>query len=251
MPSLERVPVPAAARRIVRRRRELRRRVGFYRQFVSRGGLCFDVGANRGDRVELLLAVPARVVAVEPQSSCHPVLRERFGRDPRFTLVTSALGAEPGEAELFAADDAQTSVLATLSREWAQSVRASGRFAERRWERRECVDVTTLDSLIADYGMPEFCKIDVEGYEAEVLAGLSTPVAGISIEFTPERPEATDACLARLADLGAYEFNYSLNESLVLASERWSSSDDLLMALATFQGDSLIFGDVYARLAQA
>ena len=64
MPSVKRL-VPERARQVVRRRRELRRRLGFYRQFVPAGGLCFDVGANRGDRVELFLAIPARVVAVE------------------------------------------------------------------------------------------------------------------------------------------------------------------------------------------
>jgi FkbM family methyltransferase len=232
----------------MRRRRELRRRVGFYRQFVSRGGLCFDVGANRGDRVELLLAVPARVVAVEPQSSCHPVLRERFGHNPRFALVMCALGAEPGEAELLVADDAETSMLATLSRDWALSVKASGRFAERQWERLERVEVRTLDSVIGEYGVPEFCKIDVEGYEPEVLTGLSTPVVGLSFEFTPERSDRTEECVALLTDLAAYEFNYSLNESLVLASERWLSGADVLAALSVYRGDSRTFGDVYARL---
>jgi FkbM family methyltransferase len=249
MPSLKRLLVPAATRRMVRRRLEHRRRVGFYRQLVQPGGLVFDVGANRGDRVALFLAVPARVVAVEPQSSCHPLLHERFGAHPGFTLVRSALGARPGEADLMAANDHETSVLATLSRDWASSVRESGRFARVEWDRTERVEVTTLDALIDMYGAPQFCKIDVEGYELAVLEGLSTPIRSLSIEFTPERMEDTHACVARLLEIGDYELNYSLNESLVFASERWLSSADLIAALGAFMDDRVTFGDVYARLA--
>lgn len=250
MSSLQRLPVPTPARLAIRRWRERRRRVRFYRAFVPPGGLCFDIGANVGDRVELFLAIPARVVAVEPQSSCHSVLEARFGGHPRFTLERSALGANPGEAELMAADDYETSVLATLSRDWAASVQESGRFASRRWERTEVVEVVTLDSLVDRYGPPDFCKIDVEGYEPEVLAGLSTPIPSLSVEFTPERFEATQTCVARLLELGDYGFNHSFGESLALASTQWVGADELLTALEAFRDDSSTFGDVYARLRQ-
>lgn len=236
---------------MVRRWRDRRRRVAFYRGFVDRGDLCFDVGANVGDRIELFLAIPARVVAVEPQAACYPVLEERFGRNSGFTLVRAALGATPGRGELLAADDRDVSVLATLSRDWADRVRESGRFASRRWDRSENVDVTTLDALVELYGVPAFCKIDVEGYEPEVLAGLSTPIPTLSFEFTPERFEAIEACVARLGELGDYEFEYSLGESLVLASGRWLSPAGIIEELSVFRDNAVTFGDVYARLARA
>ena len=44
-----------------------------------------------------------------------------------------------------------------------------------RWD-SSIVPATTLDELIAAYGIPAFVKIDVEGMEHEVLAGLSQPV---------------------------------------------------------------------------
>lgn len=236
-----------SVRLAVRRERERRRRVGFYRQFAHRGDLVFDVGANCGDRTALFLAIPARVVAVEPQSVCHPVLDQRFGGDPRFTLVRAALGPEPGEASILVANDRETSVLATLSEEWVDRVRRSGRFAKFEWDRKEAVTVTTLDALIERYGEPAFCKIDVEGYEREVLEGLSRPLAALSIEFTPELLERTEACVAHIDRLGDYEFNYSLNESLVFDTDEWMPGARLLEELARFRHDAVTFGDVYAR----
>src|SRR5688572_28540682 len=56
----------------------------FYRQFLAPGELCFDVGANVGNRVKIFLKPGARVVAVEPQRECVRTLRAAFGRDPRF-----------------------------------------------------------------------------------------------------------------------------------------------------------------------
>jgi hypothetical protein len=107
--------------------------------------------------------------------------------------------------------------------------------------------VTTLDALIDRYGTPAFCKIDVEGYEEAVLRGLSRPIPAVSIEFTPEYLDSTERTLTSLVDLGAYRFNYSVGESLVLAEKRWLERDDVLARLRTFGPRS--FGDVYARIA--
>jgi FkbM family methyltransferase len=220
------------------------RRRRFYRWFVKRGDLCFDVGANVGSRTEIFLALGARVVAVEPQSGCYAILRQRFSVSDRFVLEPVAVGAEPGHAELRLAE---ASALATLSADWRQAVQQSGRFANFHWDITETVEVSTLDILIDRHGTPAFCKIDVEGYESEVLAGLSVPIQALSFEFVPERLGATTECVERLLSLGSYEFNYSLGESLRLADKQWLSPGALLAELDKFRADAVTFGDVYAR----
>jgi FkbM family methyltransferase len=219
----------------------------FYSRFVQRGDLVFDVGASFGARVATFLALGARVVAVEPQAACQDALRRRFARSKRFALVGSALGPAPGQAELRAT--APGSTIATMSTDWLERVRDSGRFGGADWSLAETVEVQTLDALIAEFGAPVFCKIDVEGYEHEVLLGLTAPIAALSLEFTPEHMEATRKCVARLQSLGAYRFNYSLDESFLLALDEWVPGEQLLEALAAHADDRVVFGDVYAQLS--
>lgn len=221
-------------------RRRMRRLFG---QFVRPGDLSFDVGAHIGSRVQALRALGASVVAVEPQAECVTELERRFGSDSKVTIVAAALGAEPGEAELLVSDATE---LTSLSQQWIEAVTRSGRFGGRTWQRDARVAVTTLDQLVEDYGLPVFCKIDVEGFEAEVLDGLSRPIAVVGFEFTPEALDTAFLCIHRLQELARYEFRYSIGESMQLELDGWLGAEEFRDALEKLRG-SRTFGDVYAR----
>ena len=110
--------------------------------------------------------------------------------------------------------------LASLSPEHVAAVQQSGRFADLRWRRCCEVAVTTLDALVAAHGPPAFVKIDVEGYELEVLKGLSRPVPALSFEIVAERLSAAEACVERLETLGSYRYGFSEGETLELSVEQ-------------------------------
>jgi FkbM family methyltransferase len=223
----------------------LRKRVGFYSQFVGKGDLCFDVGANLGNRTEVFLRLGARVVAVEPQEECVKYLEKRFGGNSAVVLVKKALGAQGGTMPLAVCTHIGAS---SMSKEWMDKVSRSGRLAKSvRWEKNVDVQVTTLDTLIATYGLPTFCKIDVEGFEYEVLKGLSRPIRGLSFELTPEVIETTLDVVRYLGRVGSYEFNFSSGDSMGMAASPWQSPGEIANSLTSLSKRG-VFGDVYARL---
>ena len=87
-----------ALTRGARRRAEIERFRGLYHQFAGEGDLCFDVGANLGNRVRCFRAIGCRVIAIEPQSFCLRALQSEFGGDDKVRILPVALGAAPGTA---------------------------------------------------------------------------------------------------------------------------------------------------------
>jgi FkbM family methyltransferase len=221
----------------------------FYRRFVPAGGLAFDVGAHAGNRVAAFRQLGARVVALEPQADFLHLLQRHFGDDAQVTLLPQALGRAPGEARLMTSP--RTPTVATLSTDFVERAGAAPSFRGVHWQAGPLVDVTTLDALIAAHGLPDFVKIDVEGFELEVLMGLSQPVAAVSFEFLPSVRDVALGCVDRLealAGVGRYRYAVSLGEQLRLLQPEGETADAVRSWLRAMAPDGPS-GDVHAWLA--
>lgn len=222
------------------------KRLAFYRSFLRENDLVFDVGSNIGNRVEIFHELKCRIIAVEPQPSCITVLKNRFGNE--ITIEAVGLGRQEGKMEMFIADE---STISTFSKEFIQKTQHS-KFQRNKWESSIEVPITTLDLLIQKYALPAFCKIDVEGFEAEVLSGLSQPIAMISFEYNvPEMNANVVSCIKKLNTLSkAYKFNYSVGETMQLKLPTWMNYNEFTTFINSSEFMNSDFGDIYATLAK-
>jgi FkbM family methyltransferase len=218
----------------------------FYAQFINKGALVFDVGANIGNRTQTFLDLGATVISIEPQPHCAAVLLQKYSSNENFTLVQKALGNCTGENQMWLNS---VHVISSLSEEWIKRTTASNRFGPgHNYYGRCTVEITTLDNLIQQFGKPDFCKIDVEGFEFEVLQGLSQPIKAISFEFTREYSESSENCINHLVNIGNYQFNFSSGESMQFSLPNWVDSQEICHYIKSLTG--LEWGDIYARLEE-
>ena len=182
-----------------------------YARFVGKDDLVFDVGAHVGDRVASFRRLGAGVVALEPQPGPMRAIRLICGRDPNVTLLPLAAGDRAGRITLHV--NSANPTVSTASAEFVRAAEGAGGWEGQVWDRAIEVEMTTLDALAARYGAPDFVKIDVEGFEDCVLAGLSQAPRALSFEFTTIERAVAHRALARLAALGVARFNVALGET--------------------------------------
>jgi FkbM family methyltransferase len=205
-----------------------------YRPFIRPGDLCFDVGANYGCKTEVFLALGARVVAVEPQADCY---RELKSRSPSATAICAGLGSSVGTATLYIDPHRTGSSLRSTWQEAGQT--------------QVEVPITTLDRLIEQFGVPAFCKIDVEGSELDVLKGLSHRIPFLSFEFHARDMRAALDCLDFLGEFGTFELQFTQNDIPALYLGRWLTEHEgrRFLEVDVPRSAGFAWGDVLVRFA--
>lgn len=216
-----------------------------YAQFMQPGQLVYDIGAHVGDRISSFRRLGARVVALEPQPLLMRALRLIHGRDRQVLLLPAALAEQTGELRL----RINTANPTVSSASDSFIYRADGAFGweGQVWDGEIAVPALTLNQLISKVGPPVFAKIDVEGYEDHVLAGLAQPVPALSFEFTTIAMDVALRCFELLCALGEYRYDVSLGESQRLVFGRFVPEYEMTEFLKGLPQEANS-GDIYARL---
>jgi FkbM family methyltransferase len=217
-----------------------------YKTMIPPGSLVFDVGANMGRRVGSFLLLDATVIAMEPNETCIASMQKVY-KDWPVTFVQKGVGAEPGKLSFYISSNP---LMSSFNQEWIAGMKH--KFKDN-WDKKVEADVVTLDMLIAEYGQPHFIKIDTEGFELEVLKGLSTTVPYLSFEYTiPEPEEKAAACIKRIHDIysGKAVFNICRDEAWRMHFTEWQTAEALIALIKSNQFTQPNFGnygDIYVK----
>ena len=226
--------------------------IKFYKELLSPGSLCFDVGANHGEKTAAILAFSRKVIAIEPQNNLVTFLANAFKKEiekGRLVIVPTALGEAVGIATLYPSAD-PTQSMSTLSETFLEVSESYSQY----WDRAAAtqVPVTTLDHLIIKFGMPDYIKIDSEGFDINILKGLTSAPYLISFEYNtaPRLLELAIECINQFDHLpGDYAFNVQcphITPDALYLSE-WVSAGTMQYILERDIARMANFGDIYAK----
>ena len=209
-------------------------------KLLNSGDLFFDIGAHLGEKSKKILDKNLKIVMLEPLPQCVKQLKENFRNNKNVEILEKAVGRTSGNMTLEV--NSKMPTISTMAKHWK-----IGRFSDQKWDQKISVEVITLDHLIKIYGLPNYIKIDVEGFELDVLLGLSQKAGIISFEFTSEFLDQSIKCLNHLKKIGYSEFNLSIGESRKFFFE-WSNADNLILNLKNeSKKNKLLWGDIYCK----
>lgn len=218
-----------------------------YAQFIKEGNLVFNIGASYGIRTGLFVELgAARVIALEPQPEVAEHLRTHFKDRQEVVVVEAAAGPEMGTVELLLCGD-NPIPLATAEPAWISGIEDNycKNWPMENWDKKITARQVTLDWLIDRYGLPDFIKIDVDGYEDQVFLGLSKAPKALSFEFTVPYLEPALKSIEMVAALGLTRFNYIIQETMQFKAHRWVDAHSMAGIVNRLPMSSF-FGDIFA-----
>ena len=217
-----------------------RKKKFFLHNLIGTNKLVFDIGSNIGIKIDILLKLGHKIISLEPQNYCHKILKKKFNNNPNVVIIKMGAGAIEGELELNVSTKCHP--FSSFIPDWQKGTKYDS------FDHVERVKITTLKNLISQFGQPYYCKIDVEGFEAEVLLGLNSKIPLICFEFHCYDEQKIYKCLESLRKLGYEKYNYSISEDYELQLNNWANNKDFIEIMKKeVQKNSKLWGDIYVK----
>jgi FkbM family methyltransferase len=214
-----------------------RREEAFYQSLfgASRPRLVFDVGANGGAKAWVFASMADKVICIEPDPDAVAYLRQRYRNNPRIIIVPKGVGAREGSAPFFVFNKGDC--YNTFSDKWVKLLSDRSESLDRPIKTVTSslnVEITTLDRLIMEHGIPDYIKLDVEGYELDAILGLTTKISLLSFECN--LPEFRNDAIAIIHHLSAGVPHISFNLTTIeppfqLQLQDWVDGNEIVELL--------------------
>lgn len=164
--------------------------INFIKKYLSRNKkqmIVFDVGANKGNYTNILLSHIKninKIYCFEPHPITFKKLKENFADNPNVKLLNLALFSKKSKISLYDYSNNDGSSHASLCDDIFKIVHMANAVSHP-------IEASTIDCIVDEYNiqMIDFLKIDVEGYELDVLKGAEgmindKKISIIQFEFT-------------------------------------------------------------------
>lgn len=186
--------------------------------------LIFDIGAHHGlFTEECKRRFPnSKIVPVEANENLWSTLHLKYEYDPSVVVLNYLVSDVTADFKTFHISEHDQ--ISTASEDWILNSRFSG----YNFDTKVGVVTVNLDSLIKIFGHPDLIKIDVEGYELEVVNGLSQKSGEICFEWAEEQYEKINLTCQKLQQLGYTNFGYIIGDEYLKRPETfttWENSD--------------------------
>lgn len=205
--------------------------------------LIFDIGANRGRTAEIFLNHAEKVISFEPNPGLVNYLKHRLP-NPKLHVDNRAISHEKGIQEFKLAN---VDTISTLSTDWVENSRFTGEYS---WDNSIMVETLTLSNAIAEYGVPDYIKIDTEGYEYEILTNFHEllPDTLIAFEWAEEQKEKIATILKHLNNLGYDNFAYTEGDPVLFENQiSWTTFDDFKLIELLDSTRKTLWGMIYFK----
>ena len=128
---------------------------------VAPNDCIYDIGANRGFYTQRFLekTPEGKVFAFEPVPECNQVIQQLSSKYSHLILTRMAVGSSKGVVPMSIGTD---------------DLNATSTIKSNKNENDIMVEIDTIDNIVAkNNSVPNVLKIDVEGFELEVIQGMN------------------------------------------------------------------------------
>lgn len=219
----------------------------FYKKILkihpSKNNLIFDVGANIGSKSIIFSKLARKVVSFEPSERLFGLLQKKF-ENTNVIIYNYALGNKVSTSDLYIVENNEA--YNSLNKKHIEITATSRNIATLDTVKRQEVKVEIIEHFINEFGIPKYIKIDVEGYEYEVVRGLETTVPIISFEANlPEFREESIKIIKYLdvLSINRYKYNFTVYNSFIM--ENFSTKE---VAIDFLINTKLKYVEIYAIL---
>lgn len=184
----------------------------------------YDIGANRGLYTDVHIDKYDKCVLVDPNPDLCKFLANKYAGNEKIIIVNKIVSKDKN-VPFYMCNKADT--ISTADIEWVTNSRFTKDYS---WYPVNGIETISIDTLILENGTPTFIKIDVEGYEYNVIMSMTTIQSPLSFEWSEEKKDEMIKTVEYLSSLGysKYAIQQKDDYAYEVYADEWASTEAII-----------------------